>query len=594
MFKSSNFCHIASNNRNEVKAGVFVYKTTDDLQTVLGRGYFNKKIIDLNLHDLIIHVQENNADKTVVQKNTLCVIGKTLDDVITDVIKSDWQESIEDAITELQHTDASLQTQITTNKNAIATNTGNIATLRNDVDGLGDQVHEIEAKIPQNATASNQLVTKADLATKADTTTVNTELAKKQDKLVSGMNIKTVNGESLLGSGNIQIDAGGAMPVGAIFTTPRTGTIAGAVEANGGEYNIADYSGAGSIGALLAEGKIAYMSKTEFQTRVANTGACDSFGWNGNVGALYAWSPTPEDAPAGNPTVYANTPSPSVGENVYYTGGAVAGTVAAINNNIITVEGDAPGEFGRDSANDVAGTPDPTFLVPKLKPWHVGKSAPVVGNGMTVGYTNGTDNIGELVGAQGSAYYRKSVFGTNAGTGTHIYDLTQTDKSIGLTTDPTKSGMVADLSETTNRRVMVQLATGTTDEALETCTSVLSDISALNAHRVIEFQAPTAANGYTWYRKYADGWVEQGGTFVVTFNNSRTSYSTITMPITMQDTNYSVVAQGGFVPDVSATAYNVNDKAKTSFNVQTVAVDNETNISGTANQGSWQVSGMAQ
>ena len=37
-------------------------------------------------------------------------------------------------------------------------------TLRNDVDGLGDQVHEIEAKIPGDASAANQLATKADLA----------------------------------------------------------------------------------------------------------------------------------------------------------------------------------------------------------------------------------------------------------------------------------------------------------------------------------------------------------------------------------------------------------------------------------------------
>lgn len=250
MFKSSNFCHIASNNRNEVKAGVFVYKTTDDLQTVLGRGYFNKKIIDLNLHDLIIHVQENNADKTVVQKNTLCVIGKTLDDVITDVIKSDWQESIEDAITELQHTDANLQAQITTNKNAIdkeitdrtnadnalrgqitananniATNTGNIATLRNDVGGLGNQVQGIKAKIPGNATADNQLATKADLATKANTATVNTKLAKKQDKLVSGTNIKTVNNQTLLGGGNVEI--GDNSPTGTMISfggaTPPSG-----------------------------------------------------------------------------------------------------------------------------------------------------------------------------------------------------------------------------------------------------------------------------------------------------------------------------------------------------------------------------------
>lgn len=30
-------------------------------------------------------------------------------------------------------------------------------------------------------------------------------------------------------------------------------------------------------------------------------------------------------------------------------------------------------------------------------------------------------------------------------------------------------------------------------------------------HEVIEFQQPTSSNNYSWYRKYADGWVEQGG-----------------------------------------------------------------------------------
>lgn len=38
---------------------------------------------------------------------------------------------------------------------------------------------------------------------KADTSTVNDALATKQNTLVSGTNIKTVNGESILGGGNI-------------------------------------------------------------------------------------------------------------------------------------------------------------------------------------------------------------------------------------------------------------------------------------------------------------------------------------------------------------------------------------------------------
>ena len=32
---------------------------------------------------------------------------------------------------------------------------------------------------------------------------------------------------------------------------------------------------------------------------------------------------------------------------------------------------------------------------------------------------------------------------------------------------------------------------------------------------VVEKQDPTSANGYTWYRKYKSGWVEQGGILTV-------------------------------------------------------------------------------
>ena len=53
------------------------------------------------------------------------------------------------------------------------------------------------------------------------------------------------------------------------------------------------------------------------------------------------------------------------------------------------------------------------------------------------------------------------------------------------------------------------------------------------ADAVIEYQVPTAENGYTWYRKYKSGWVEQGG---------EVSYGTtaITFPVIMSSSNYSV------------------------------------------------------
>lgn len=102
MFNKQNFCHVASNNRNEQKAGLFVYKTTDNLATVSVSGYFNEKIIDINLHDLIIHEWHDPIDRTKVQRNVLCVIERTLDNVGTKIIKTNWEENIDTLIEQIQ------------------------------------------------------------------------------------------------------------------------------------------------------------------------------------------------------------------------------------------------------------------------------------------------------------------------------------------------------------------------------------------------------------------------------------------------------------------------------------------------------------
>ena len=127
MFNKSNFCHIASNNRNEQKGSVFIYKTTDTLAQVTQNGYFNEKLIDINLHDLIIHIQVDAIGRTV-KKNVLIVTERTLDNVNTEVTIDQ--------------------------------------TLQNDLAELGDQVAGIEEKIPSNASAANQLATASDINTK--------------------------------------------------------------------------------------------------------------------------------------------------------------------------------------------------------------------------------------------------------------------------------------------------------------------------------------------------------------------------------------------------------------------------------------------
>lgn len=53
------------------------------------------------------------------------------------------------------------------------------------------------------------------------------------------------------------------------------------------------------------------------------------------------------------------------------------------------------------------------------------------------------------------------------------------------------------------------------------------------------FQMPSASNGYRWFRRYSNGWCEQGGTTDV----SNGSGSTITLTKPMLDGNYQVFLQ---------------------------------------------------
>jgi hypothetical protein len=99
-------------------------------------------------------------------------------------------------------------------------------------------------------------------------------------------------------------------------------------------------------------------------------------------------------------------------------------------------------------------------------------------------------------------------------------------------------------------------------------------------HEVIEFQAPNAGNNYTWYRKYADGWVEQGGTM-----SARSSNSSITaiLPVEMADVNYSVNSTTLYAAGGSDVANQVTARTTTSVSIF------DWNGRGTI----WEVKGMA-
>lgn len=110
------------------------------------------------------------------------------------------------------------------------------------------------------------------------------------------------------------------------------------------------------------------------------------------------------------------------------------------------------------------------------------------------------------------------------------------------------------------------------------------------ADAVIEFQKPTAQNNYTWYRKYASGWVEQGG--VATTNGGNPT--PITLPVEMADANYTPFIQGVTLTDGYGSAgwqvmpVNTATSPKTTTQFYT-----QGSITGYNLPFGWQVRGMA-
>lgn len=104
-------------------------------------------------------------------------------------------------------------------------------------------------------------------------------------------------------------------------------------------------------------------------------------------------------------------------------------------------------------------------------------------------------------------------------------------------------------------------------------------------HEVIEFQAPTAANNYTWYRKYRDGWVEQGQ-YTTTTSGQITQFN---YPVAMSDPNYTLQITPAYFNSSSGATVNVVTKTETGFS----AWGNQNGQAGYwAVPCSWQVSGM--
>ena len=150
---------------------------------------------------------------------------------------------------------------------------------------------------------------------------------------------------------------------------------------------------------------------------------------------------------------------------------------------------------------DSTGTNVVSVRLPKYPDYveiNAGGTLPVVGNGMTLGFTTGSENLGIGSGQNNVAEFLTSFYGQ-----TIPYTYTSgavpvgINKAFGLTTDPTKSGIQTTLKQTKLKlRYFIQIATGS-----ETENNIINDIELNNPYSLFDSKySDHELNNLSWLR----------------------------------------------------------------------------------------------
>ena len=153
------------------------------------------------------------------------ITGQVLQDVLVESVNL-VPEKVSELVNDSQYqTKANLDTALASKADASSIPT-KTSQLTNDSGFMtSTEVSTTYATKAEVPTKTSQLTndstyqTKANLDTALATKADKSSLASKQDKLVSGTNIKTSNSQSLLGSGNISIEAGSSITVDSALST---------------------------------------------------------------------------------------------------------------------------------------------------------------------------------------------------------------------------------------------------------------------------------------------------------------------------------------------------------------------------------------
>lgn len=197
--------------------------------------------------------------------------------------------------------------------------------------------------------------------------------------------------------------------------------------------------------------------------------------------------------------------------------------------------------YGVDTVNE-------RIFLPRKKIYNINplKTIPAMGNGLTLGLNDVTNGYNGLRMLNGYFCPHAEGYGTSVGTKITTSGGFKEGYTYGVTTDSTKSGIVADSSVlfSEDNQAYVYICTGISfvNEALIDVANITSEINFLDSEKVNTdlsncsqpYVKETYRNGNSWYRLWSDNWCEQG---------SLSNYpATISLLKSYADTNWNVVA----------------------------------------------------
>ena len=163
MFHKEHFCHVSSTNRGCPQYSIYVYKTTDSVETMLSAGYFNGALLDLHKNDVILAGIISDIDDGQYSTAWFRVVKRSLDAIEVEQVLTSADNITYDG------TGTNYLSQFDNVQDAISALD---AELKNESteriqgqESLQGQITVINEKIPETASASNQLATESDIDT---------------------------------------------------------------------------------------------------------------------------------------------------------------------------------------------------------------------------------------------------------------------------------------------------------------------------------------------------------------------------------------------------------------------------------------------